>query len=75
VKQGERKMALISLEESDKRVMERLKAFEDGTPNGIACPNCGAELMDINANTLKMSWPAQCDIKCSKCTFKSTRYV
>jgi transposase-like protein len=61
------KRPLLSLAESNKRATERRAAVEflrtHGTPNGIACPQCGAELHDIGAtwsNSLGSWQPYRC---------------
>jgi len=41
--------------------------------NGIACPKCGAELMDTNPGILLTSNPPKCYIGCSKCDYSGTR--
>ena len=41
-------------------------------PNGIACPKCGAELMDTDGMILT-SYPAQRNVKCSKCEYVGYR--
>lgn len=41
-------------------------------PNGIECPLCKAELLDINSNVL-LSYPGQKEVKCSKCVWTGTR--
>ena len=66
-------MPLISIEENDRRVMAQIKKFEDGTPNGVACPECGAELMDTHPNNVLMSYPPKLRVKCSECAFEGYR--
>lgn len=41
--------------------------------NGIACPDCGSELLDINPNVVAMSLPPQYRIECSRCSYKGYR--
>lgn len=43
--------------------------------NGIACPECGQELMDSSPCIVLTSHPAQVHTHCSKCTYKGTRYI
>jgi len=38
-------------------------------PNGIACPECGAELLDSNPQIILTSAPPQLDIHCDKCDY------
>jgi len=42
--------------------------------NGIACPNCGAELFDTNTFQQLASWPPQLRIHCESCDYQGTRY-
>jgi ribosomal protein S27E len=53
--------------------MAQIKKFEDGTPNGVACPECGAELMDTHPNNVLMSYPPKLRVKCSECAFEGYR--
>ena len=41
-------------------------------PNGIACPQCGAELVDKSQEVLT-SFPAQKRVKCLTCDFSGLR--
>lgn len=41
--------------------------------NGIACPECGAELMDSNPMVTLASFPAKKNVKCSKCDYTGYR--
>ena len=43
-------------------------------PNGIACPECGNELMDTNPMMTLTSHPAKKDVHCPKCEYKGYRY-
>ena len=45
----------------------------DATPNGLACPLCGAELEDTSPGIHTMSLPPQTAVNCSACEFKGTR--
>jgi hypothetical protein len=42
-------------------------------PNGIACPECGEELLDSNPNMTLTSNPAKKSIHCSKCKYNGYR--
>lgn len=42
-------------------------------PNGIACPDCGAQTLDCNRNELLTSAPPRLRIRCPKCPFKGYR--
>lgn len=41
--------------------------------NGIACPNCGNELLDSNPMIILTSNPAQKNIHCDKCDYVGYR--
>lgn len=52
------------------------KAVEEyGKPklNGIACPECGAELMDSTPHITLTSNPPQKNVKCSVCDYVGYR--
>ena len=73
---GREPMTLKSLEDHNK---ETLGWFEPTklkfkVVNGIACPNCGAELFDTNAFQPLLSWPPQYRIHCESCDYQGTRY-
>lgn len=38
-------------------------------PNGIACPECGKELIDSNPCVTLTSCPPQKNVKCSECDY------
>lgn len=42
-------------------------------PNGIACPECGEELLDSNPNMTLTSYPAKKSIHCPKCKYNGYR--
>jgi len=44
-------------------------------PNGIACPTCKTELLDTTPNKVLTSNPAQLNIHCPKCGFRSYRTI
>lgn len=41
--------------------------------NGLACPSCGAELVDRDQNVLLLTCPPQIRVICLKCDFESAR--
>lgn len=43
--------------------------------NGIACPNCGEELIDINPNVILTSYPPKTLIGCNSCEFNGDRNI
>jgi predicted RNA-binding Zn-ribbon protein involved in translation (DUF1610 family) len=61
---------LVSLEDHNRRH----QAFPTSTRrNGIACPQCGEELVDSKPGTALLTNPLQYLIHCPTCTFKGTR--
>lgn len=42
-------------------------------PNGIACPNCGAELHDVSPDEVLTSFPPQKHVGCPGCGWKGKR--
>jgi len=61
---------LITLEEHNK---QKLTIYET-QGNGIACPNCGSELFDVNNMMALASYPPQFAVFCRKCKYQGTRY-
>ena len=43
--------------------------------NGIACPNCGEEMVDDDVNCVRASMPPQIQVRCPKCNHYSFRVV
>jgi DNA-directed RNA polymerase subunit RPC12/RpoP len=41
--------------------------------NGIACPECGAELYDSNPGMFLLSNPPQLDVHCEECGYQGYR--
>ncbi len=44
-------------------------------PNSIACPDCGAELVDTNRGVVLTSLPPQYAIHCPSCPFTGNRTI
>lgn len=42
-------------------------------PNGIACPECGAELVDTEPDVTLLSAPPQKKVRCSQCAYSGLR--
>lgn len=63
---------LLSLDEADAR---RRTAYRPPTPaaNGIACPQCQAELYDSNPGTLLTSLPPRVQVRCPACGWTGSR--
>lgn len=67
---------LKTLEESNTQNRKYFYQMSDNSPklNGIACPKCGAELLDSTPDIVLTSYPPQFNIHCSKCDYKGYRY-
>jgi len=64
-------MSLKSLEEHNSQAIWQQAIAPK--PNGIACPDCGSELLDSNPMVVLSSYPAQKSIHCPKCNYKGYR--
>jgi uncharacterized protein with PIN domain len=66
---------LISLEEHNAkgRAASTSMFSNEPQPNGIACPECGEELMDSNPMMTLTSMPAQKNVHCPKCKYTGYR--
>lgn len=42
-------------------------------PNGIACPSCGAELLDSSPMVTLTSYPPQKNVHCGNCDYRGLR--
>lgn len=69
------KRELKSLIEFNKERMCAYTTASDNKPvkNGIACPDCGDELMDVEPNIILCSNPPQKKIRCVNCDYKGHR--
>lgn len=67
---------LESLDEHNKRALGIFgpTKLECKVKNGIACPNCGAELFDSNVFVKLSSYPPQHRTHCESCDYQGTRY-
>lgn len=80
-----------SSEKNDEKTEQKLKTLEEhnissaqihkningdaSVKNGIACPLCGAELLDSRPSVMLTSWPPKKDIKCDNCKYTGYRNV
>jgi hypothetical protein len=63
---------LVSLDDFNNK--HRSKYLETENPkNGIACPNCGTELIDSNPNLVLTSFPPQKNVRCDNCDYTGYR--
>lgn len=69
-------MALESLNDHNARVQREWAWSELGwsRPNGIACPECGEELLDTNPNEMLLAAPPQFKVHCPFCEYSGTRF-
>jgi len=65
---------LVTLEERNSEALVWYSSANDPFPNGIACPECGAELYDTQPNMMLTSNPPQYYIGCQKCDYTGTRF-
>ena len=42
-------------------------------PNGIACPACAKELIDLHPNSIMLTFPPKKSVFCRKCGWSGTR--
>lgn len=65
---------LVSLEDNNRSKLKLFKQFDSAPiPNGIACPECGSELVDSTPGLVLTSWPAQYRVHCQSCNYTGTR--
>ena len=69
-------MTLKSLSDHnhEKQAQWQWQSIVNSRPNGIACPECGEELLDTNPDTMLLSAPPQFRVHCSSCAYTGTRY-
>lgn len=72
-KRRPRSLTLKSLQQHDSERIRALTADKEPEPNGIACPECGAELVDPDPLSTYTSYPAQMDVACLKCGWTGRR--
>lgn len=68
------KKKLKSLEEHNSEIFKMIHDLSEPQPNGIACPECGAELLDTAPDMMLTSYPEQYYVGCSKCDYTGTRF-
>ena len=68
---------LVSLDEHNSNAWSTQVNMYSDDPrrNGIACPECGNELMDTNPMMTLTSHPAKKNVHCPKCEYKGYRIV
>jgi len=66
---------LRSLNEADNEARKRYTWDWGPRRNGIACPKCGAELMDTSPGQVLTSLPPCTAIHCPECKYTGSRIV
>jgi hypothetical protein len=67
---------LKTLEQHNAERHQVIQAFaynNDPRPNGIACPECGAELLDSEPMVTLTSDPPMKNVHCDKCYYRGYR--
>lgn len=72
--QGPTDPELTPLEEHNRRKQIPLMGTRPSMPNGIACPNCGKELMDSSPDYALLTHPIQYRVHCPHCDWSGTRF-
>lgn len=67
-------MSLKTLQEHDAEVSEAYAKLREQHTNGIACPECGKELLDSNPGIVLTSYPPQKNIHCPACGWRGYRF-
>ena len=69
-------MTLKNLSEHnrEKSLQWQWQSAVNSQPNGIACPECGQELLDTNPDQVLLTAPPQFRVHCSSCDYTGTRY-
>ena len=76
LKIGGIKMGLKSLEEyENEREKREERARRDRNKTGIACPECGSELLFVDPGVVLLTSPPQKGVKCSQCDFFTSIFV
>lgn len=66
---------LISLREHNARRQQPVYfPSSEPVPNGIACPECGKELVDSTPGVALLTHPIQYRIHCPSCGYSGTRF-
>lgn len=73
----DKRVTLTTLEDSNEAVKARERnrhhSIETSTPNGIACPDCGSELRDIETPVIMI--PATTSTWCPACDYRGRRLI
>jgi len=66
-------MALRSLKEANNEARKRYSTYRLPRLNGIACPDCGTELIDTNPGQVLTSSSPLMVVHCPKCKYQGSR--
>jgi hypothetical protein len=66
---------LISLEQFNKDVYDKGADAQAPQLNGIACPSCGEEMLDLVPHVILPTQPPQKNVCCTSCGFQGYRYA
>ena len=69
------KELLISLADFNETILRRNRECPKRPVNGIACPQCGKELVDTQPTNVRLSTPMQKTVACDSCGFTGNRLV
>lgn len=72
---GVQSKKLISLEEHNNKAYNSQPVGGPPQPNGIACPQCGDELLDISPGMVLPTQPPQTYVACGSCGFQGHRNI
>lgn len=65
---------LISLEDFNRSRTAGIRQTTN-QPNGIACPDCGKELVDPHPSHVLACNPPKTDVTCPSCGYRGYRYA
>lgn len=66
---------LLSLKEYNEGAMRIYREKINPSLNGIACPQCGKELVDSDPHKVLLSNPPKTVVKCNDCEFNGYRFT
>jgi uncharacterized protein with PIN domain len=66
---------LITLEDHNAAILTSVAdpMLNESRPNGIACPKCSAELLDVTPGMVCAFAPLRKSVRCDKCGFLGDR--
>lgn len=69
------KKNLVSLEEHNATIQASVHDWmmNEPRPNGVACPKCAQELVDVTPNMVLQSLPPKKAVRCQSCGWRGER--